>query len=203
MLQEYVPGEAYGFFALFNQGKVRATFMHRRIREYPVTGGPSTTAESVYDPELKALGLRLLEALNWHGVAMVEFKKDSRDGGFTLLEINPKFWGSLGLAIASGVDFPYLAARMAVEGDVEPVSDYRVGVRFRWPLPDDVLHVLANPRAAAAFLRDSFDRNVRSDLSLSDARPNLFQVLLTFQAIASRLRHGNLRYPDGVPEVIP
>jgi predicted ATP-grasp superfamily ATP-dependent carboligase len=203
ILQEYVPGDAYGFFALFNQGRVRATFMHRRVREYPVTGGPSTTAESVRDPELEALGLRLLETLNWHGAAMVEFKKDSRDGEFTLLEVNPKFWGSLGLAIACGVDFPYLAARMAADGDVDAVSDYRLGVRFRWPLPDDVLHLLAKPRAVGSFLRDSIDRNVRSDISLRDPKPNLFQVLLTLRSIATRLREGSLRYPHGVPEGVP
>jgi predicted ATP-grasp superfamily ATP-dependent carboligase len=177
--------------------------MHRRVREYPVTGGPSTTAESVRDPELEALGLRLLETLNWHGAAMVEFKKDSRDGEFTLLEVNPKFWGSLGLAIACGVDFPYLAARMAADGDVDAVSDYRLGVRFRWPLPDDVLHLLAKPRAVGSFLRDSIDRNVRSDISLRDPKPNLFQVLLTLRSIATRLREGSLRYPHGVPEGVP
>jgi len=60
-----------------------------------MTGGPSTVAESIYDEELKRQGLLLLEALNWHGVAMVEFKKDSRDNEFKLMEINPKFWGSL------------------------------------------------------------------------------------------------------------
>jgi predicted ATP-grasp superfamily ATP-dependent carboligase len=201
LLQEYVPGEGYGFFALFNHGKMRAFFMHRRMREYPITGGPSSAAESVYDDELRAMGSRLLENLNWHGVAMVEFKKDARDGHYTLMEINPKFWGSLGLAIASGVDFPYLAAMMAVNGDVDPLTHYRVGVRFRWPLPDDVLHVLANPKAAREFVRDCLDRSARTDLSLRDPRPNLFQLALTARAIVSRVRAGNLRYPHGVPEV--
>lgn len=67
--------------------------MHKRMREYPITGGSSTAAESMYDPELRDLGLTLLKALDWHGVAMVEFKKDSRDGKYKLMEINPKFWG--------------------------------------------------------------------------------------------------------------
>ena len=38
VLQEYIPGDGYGFFALFEHGKERAIFMHRRIREYPITG---------------------------------------------------------------------------------------------------------------------------------------------------------------------
>jgi len=101
IIQEYITGGGYGFFALYNHGEARAVFMHRRLREYPVTGGPSALAESIYDPMLMEQGLRLLDNLKWHGVAMVEFKKDILTGRYVLMEINPKFWGSLELAIAS------------------------------------------------------------------------------------------------------
>lgn len=201
ILQEYIPGEGYGFFALFNKGDVRAIFMHKRIREYPVTGGPSTAAESIYDSQLRNLGLKLLKALNWDGVAMVEFRKDYRDGEFKLMEINPKFWGSLDLAIASGVDFPYLAVKMAVEGDVEPVIEYNIGVKFRWLFPDDLLHLIARPSSARAFVGDFFDKNTKSNIWLNDIRPNLFQLLLTFLAIISRIKNKNLKYPHGTPKV--
>jgi len=50
LVQEYIQGPGYGFFALFNKGSPRAIFMHRRIRELPSTGGMSTCAESVYEP---------------------------------------------------------------------------------------------------------------------------------------------------------
>ncbi len=59
------------------------------------------------------LGLSLLKSLNWIGVAMAEFKVDPRDGIPKLMEVNPRFWGSLHLAIVSGVDFPYLILKMA------------------------------------------------------------------------------------------
>ena len=121
LIQEFISGDGYGFFALFNHGEPRAIFMHKRLRERFVMGGPSTCAESVYDSKLLDYGLRILKALKWHGVAMVEFKKDSVDGEFKLMEINPKFWGSLDLGIASGVDFPYLLYRMVEDGDVHPV----------------------------------------------------------------------------------
>ena len=62
IIQEYVPGEGYGFFALYNHGEPRAMFMHKRIREYPVTGGPSTFAESIYDQRLK----ELLRSIHFH-----------------------------------------------------------------------------------------------------------------------------------------
>lgn len=203
VIQEYIPGDGYGFFALFNKGSLRAFFMHRRLREYPVTGGASTAAESVFDPELKAQGLKLLSALNWHGVAMAEFKKDSRDGRFKLMEINPKFWGSLDLAIASGVDFPYLTARMAFEGDIEPVTEYRTGVRFRWLLPYDVLHVLAKPESAKDFVNDFCDPRTRSNIWLHDIGPNVYQAALTAGSVVSRLAKGTLKHPHGSPREAP
>jgi len=201
LIQEYIPGEGYGFFALFNQGKPRAIFMHKRIREYPITGGPSTLAESIYDEELKRQGLRLLEALNWHGVAMVEFKKDRRDNEFKLMEINPKFWGSLDLATASGVDFPYLTAKMALEGDIEPLFAYRTGVRFRWLFPDDTMHLLSNPGCLGTFLRDFFDKDTQTNIWPGDILPNLLQVGDTALQFFRRVKSGTLRYPYGRPEV--
>lgn len=201
IIQEYIPGEGYGFFALFNRGNVRATFMHKRIREFPVTGGKSTAAESIYDPKLKDLGLRLLKSLNWHGVAMVEFKKDSRDGEFKLMELNPKFWGSLDLSIASGIDFPYLAVKMAVEGDIKAFNQYKVGVKFRWPAYD-FLNLITNPSLANAFISDFFNKNSKSNIWLSDIKPNIFEFIIIFLSIiSSRIKKRNLKYPHGIPKI--
>jgi predicted ATP-grasp superfamily ATP-dependent carboligase len=197
IVQEYVPGEGRGFFALFDEGRPRAVFMHRRLREYPVTGGASTAAESIRDEALADLGQRLLGALNWHGVAMVEFKLDQRDGSYKLMEINPKFWGSLDLAIAAGVDFPWLALRLASGESFEPPR-YRIGLRYQW-LFSDLLHVAARPSAAGSFLRDLLDPSVASDWCWADPRPNAYEALLTAAAVVRRARSGTLRHPHGVP----
>jgi len=176
VIQEYIPGTGYGYFALLNNGSVRAEFMHRRIREYPSTGGASTAAESVRDEHLRELGETLLTNLQWHGVAMVEFKKDARDGEFKLMEINPKFWGSLDLSIFSGIEFPYLTAKMAMDGDVAPVTSYRSGARFHWPLPYEVLNVLSSRSSLVPVIRDSLDRSVGSNVKRSDIGPTCSQI---------------------------
>ena len=149
VIQERIPAEgaAFGCSALFDRkGRVKACFVHRRLREYPITGGPSTLRESVRHPQIEELGIRLLASLSWQGVAMVEFKMDPRDNQPKLMEINPRFWGSLALAIHAGVDFPYLLYRTAMGEDFAPIRDYAVGVRCRWLLPGDILHFLTNPR---------------------------------------------------------
>jgi predicted ATP-grasp superfamily ATP-dependent carboligase len=201
IVQEYIPGDGYGFYSLFNRGTCRAFFMHRRLKEYPITGGPSVVAESVYDETLKELGLRLLNKLKWHGVAMVEFKKDRRDGTFKLMEVNPKFWGSLGLSIASGVNFPYLTIKMALDGDIEPVTRYTLGVRYRWIFPYGILHLMAQPRSIKDFIIDSFKPNTFGNIWLSDIKPNIFQFMETIPAITSRIQHNKLKYPHGRPMI--
>lgn len=197
-VQEWIDGEAFGFFALFDHGRECALFMHRRIREFPVTGGMSTVAESVFDPALREVGLRLLRALRWHGVAMAEFKKDTRDGQYKLIEVNPKFWGSLDLAIAAGVEFPWLTTKVALGEPFAPVYEYEVGVRFRWVF-DDLMHALARPRALKSFVADFSDRSIRHDLCREDLKPALVDGAATVASIAVKVANGTLRHPYGVP----
>ncbi|NWG02509.1 MAG: ATP-grasp domain-containing protein [Syntrophaceae bacterium] len=149
IIQEWIPdgGGTFGLAALFDEASnIKAVFIYKKLRMYPVQGGPSTLREGVEHPQIKELGLSLFKALNWVGIGMVEFKVDPRDGIPKLMELNPRFWGSLQLAIVSGVDFPYLILRMARKEKVNPVLHYEVGKRCRWLLFGDILHFLNNPR---------------------------------------------------------
>lgn len=133
IVQEYVPGDPrgneHGFYALFDHGTPVATFQHRRVRSFRYTGGASVFRESVKLPDLKRSGMAVLESLDWHGPAMVEFKRNPHTDEFVLMEVNPRFWGSLALSVAAGVDFPYWYYRLATdELDVPAVPDYRAGV---------------------------------------------------------------------------
>lgn len=170
ILQEFIRGKGHGFYALMNHGQLRAYFMHERIHEVPPTGGPSSMAKSFYDEELIAVGSRVLQELKWHGVAMVEFKKDVGDGLYKLIEINPKFWGSLGLSIETGVDFPWLLTTMAVEGDMAPVEMPLTPVTYQW-LSMDIAHSVAikKPLQWLGYVL----RGVPNDFRLSDPLPNL------------------------------
>jgi predicted ATP-grasp superfamily ATP-dependent carboligase len=190
LVQERVPpgGEAYGVSCLFNRaGTLRAAFVHRRLREYPLAGGPSTLRVSVERPDLVELSARLLASLGWVGFAMVEWKTDPRDGTPRLLEVNPRFVGSLELAVRSGVDFPSLLHQVAVRGDCPEVRRYKVGQLCRWLLPGDLLHFLANP--ARFRLQPSFFRFRAPDLAYDDwagddPLPSLAQVgVVALQAL--------------------
>lgn len=186
LIQEFIPreGAGLGSSVLLNyQSELRAVFVHRRIREYPISGGPSTLRVSIKAPQLADLGVQLLQSIGWVGAAMVEFKMDPRDGKAKLMEINPRLWGSLQLAIAAGVDFPSLLARLALEGDIEPVTDYREGIMARWLLPGDLLHFMQSHRKFK--MEPSFfkfwDRNMVYDIiSLDDPLPAFARLVAMF-----------------------
>ena len=69
------------------------------------------------------------------------------------MELNGRFYSGVGLTIEAGVDLPCLTAKLARDGDVEPVTDYEVGVRCRWPLPQGLLHALAARRDCVMTVR--------------------------------------------------
>lgn len=186
IVQEYIEGYGCGFFALYDSGKCVARFMHRRIREFPPSGGPSVAARADYSAELMQQGMKILDALNWHGVAMVEFKKDRKDGKYKLMEINPKFWGSLELAIAAGVDFPYLAYLTAKGQSFDPVFKYNRDVMFRWPFPGDLMYALSQHRLRG-FIRDFTSGEYTDDVYLNDLGPLPIQIIGTIKSIRQGL----------------
>jgi protein-tyrosine-phosphatase/predicted ATP-grasp superfamily ATP-dependent carboligase len=134
--QEYISGRGVGVEFLFNRSKKIWHFAHERVHEYPLTGGASSYRRSI-NPPLAMLhdAEKLLTALNWHGVAMVEFKMNA-NGQHWLMEINPRLWGSLALSIDSGVDFPLGLLQIARGDEPAPQPRYKVPYYTRDPRTD-------------------------------------------------------------------
>jgi len=190
LLQEYISGQAHGIFALYNQGKLVASFAHRRLRENPPSGGVSALCESVEkNPEAWRMARTILDHMAWHGVAMAEFKVTA-DGKPYLMEVNGRFWGSLQLAIDAGVDFPWLLYQLATGRAVDPVDGYATGVRSRYLLGDlaRLCKVLAGmelppglrfPDRMGSVLQflDFFDPNTRCEENRwNDIKPFFFKL---------------------------
>lgn len=106
IVQEYLPGEAYGCSVLAKDGHVVRSLCHHRLREYPVSGGPSSCCERVDRPDLLAFAEKMVQETLFSGPAMFEFKCGA-DGLPRLLEINPRVWGTYPLTRVSGCDFSY------------------------------------------------------------------------------------------------
>ncbi|MGC1684790.1 MAG: ATP-grasp domain-containing protein [Candidatus Acidiferrales bacterium] len=137
--QELVPGHGIGVEALYDKGRLVWSFSHERLHEGTGRNGlgsGSTYRRSIKPkPELLRHATALLDNLNWNGLAMVEFKCTD-DGRHWLMEINPRLWGSLALAIDAGVDFPYGLLCLATGQTIPAQPGYKVNYHTRVFLPD-------------------------------------------------------------------
>jgi protein-tyrosine-phosphatase/predicted ATP-grasp superfamily ATP-dependent carboligase len=130
-VQENFIGRGVGVEVLMHEGKLLLAFQHIRLHEPMHGGGSSYRQGQALDPALLDASVRLLGGLRYTGVAMVEFKVDPESGRWILIEVNGRFWGSLPLAIESGVDFPHALAELLVRGRTEFPRRYLVGLCCR------------------------------------------------------------------------
>ena len=184
--QEFIEGSGAGYFALMVRGEPRLEFAHRRLRDVRPTGsGSALRVSAALSPEVAEAGRAMLSALNWHGVAMVEFRVRP-DGSPVFLEVNGRFWNSLALAVHAGADFPRLVAEVAESGDVRAVPEYAVGTRCRWLL-GDCRHLIEVWRGAPANFPGAF--------------PSRLKTLRDFLIPVRGTHHDNFMLRDPLPEL--
>ena len=195
LVQEFCTGDGVGIGMLVRDGRPVAMIQHRRLKEHPWSGGVSVTAISEpIDPTLAELSLRLLRAIEWDGVAMVEWKHDRARGTAVLMEVNGRFWGSHALAVAAGLDLPGLLVDH-VAAPATPLQA-RTGVVFHW-LAGDLQRVaqllrsgengLRRPSAlavAGSAVLDLVRRRDRALWSASDPRPAVHELLRVSRRLA-------------------
>jgi D-aspartate ligase len=143
MFQEYIPGSADNHYFIDGfvdrLGNIAGMFARRRLRMFPVDFGNSTYMISVPVADVQSAAdslSRLLASIPFRGIFSAEFKYDSRDAQFKILEINARPWWFVEFASVCGVDVCNMAYRDALDLDVEPVDGYRVGTRFVHPYYD-------------------------------------------------------------------
>jgi predicted ATP-grasp superfamily ATP-dependent carboligase/protein-tyrosine-phosphatase len=124
--ESFFPGIGVGLSVLASEGRILFAYQHRRVRESSETGASTRRVSELAEPDLLAAARTLAEATRLDGVAMFEFRVDRRSRRHVLLEVNPRFWGSLPLAVAAGADFPALWWDLAVHGR-EAGGDYSAG----------------------------------------------------------------------------
>ncbi|MFQ5600429.1 MAG: ATP-grasp domain-containing protein [Candidatus Krumholzibacteriia bacterium] len=211
-VQEWVPGRGIGVEVLAADGRVVMAFGHERLHEYPLTGGGSTYRRAMEPPpRLLEATTALMEALRWHGVAMVEFRVDASSQREWLMEVNGRFWGSLPLAVGCGADFPGALVDLLVHrrtpGKAAPWRG-RYARNFAGDLQwtKEILknrsggpHLLTRPllRSLLEWFRPLSGREIWDGASLRDPMPILHEVLQStwseIRGFAGRLRRRRLR----------
>ncbi len=184
MVQELVPGGGetqFAYCAFFKDGGAVGSMVARRARQHPHDfGRASTFVESVDVPEVEELGERFLAAIDYYGLAELEFKRDGRDGQYKLLDFNARTWGYHSLGGQAGVEFPYMLYADQVGLATSP-SRARAGVRWMRSLtdvPTAVLDILAGRLEPRAYLRSLRACDVEAVFSREDPKPGLAEIAL-------------------------
>ena len=178
-IQEHLTGKGYICGMLVKNGEIIAHFQHRRFREYPITGGVSAIVESCYIPQIFEDSKKMIEGLNWHGIIMTEFKHNPVNDTYNLLEINPRFWGATGLAVAAGIDFPYMYYQLSMGEKVEPVTEYNIGLKYIFLFPTALMSVVSYPKSIGGLVKPLLGANSKTDIDWLDIKPTLSQLKVT------------------------
>jgi D-aspartate ligase len=194
LLQETIPGNGQtqlSYAALCEEGRVLASVTARRTRQYPADfGRASTFVETIEHRQVAELSQRLLKEMRFNGLIEVEFKRDARDGELKLLDINPRVWGWHSLCQRAGVDFPYLAWRLA-QGLSVPASKAELGVRwlrFSTDLPTSLREIARGRLPVRDYLRSLHGPRAQAIFARDDPWPGLVELPMLMGTLTRRLR---------------
>lgn len=166
-------------------GRVLASFTQDVLREWPVHGGVGTLWRSVHDDVAIEATRRLVEGSAFTGVTLTEYLY-TPERGPVLMEINPRFWNTLALSIACGVDFPTLWVS-AARGEIrEGPSEWPDGRIAQWLIPGDLLNFVFNPaRFRQSIGYFPLGQRVHAIWRRDDPRPMLAMLAIIARGAAS------------------
>jgi D-aspartate ligase len=149
MLQEIIPGEVnrlltfLGYFG--KDGRALAGCVRKKLRQYPPGFGYCSLTETVKEPEILELSIRLLTCLGYRGIGCVEWKRDPRDGLPKLIEINARAVRTTAAAIGAGIDLPWIAHQdLSTREPPPPEFEYRIPMRW--------IHLRSEVHAASSLI---------------------------------------------------
>ncbi len=136
LLQEVVEGKDYCVSFVAVQGQLVGVVAYHNLTQFPREAGAGASRETVDAAPFRAATEKLVRATKWNGVAEIDFRWDGDpDSEPKVIEINPRYWAGLFHSTASGVDFPWIAYRIAAGLPVRHAADQDVKVGFRSRTP--------------------------------------------------------------------
>jgi predicted ATP-grasp superfamily ATP-dependent carboligase len=182
LVTDIVPGGDEDFCSFYSyllpDGTPLFQLTKHKLRQYPIGFGLTCYQETVWEPEVAAVGMAFFKGVGLRGVGNVEFKRDPRDGQWKIIECNHRFTLANEIIRLSGVDVPAIAYRRVVGLPVEPIHSYRM-VRMWNPIED--VKALLQYRAAGQLTVWQWVRSLMTPwhfpmFRLSDPMPTVVSV---------------------------
>lgn len=190
LIQDIIPGggeQQFSSCVFFKNGAAAASMEARRRRQHPHEFGRAATfVETVDRPELLQPTLSFLRAMNYYGLAELEYKLDPRDGQYKLLDVNARTWGFHCLGQSAGVDFSYLLFADQI-GEAAPTCRGRAGVgwlRMVTDIPTSAGDIIAGRLDWGTYFKSLRTFGIESVFSSDDVLPTVAELaLLPYLAI--------------------
>jgi len=168
VIQDFVDGDFYGLTGLAFEGKLAMFFMYRTPRKYSMEGTPPILF-SVMDDVLLEQARGIISKLGWSGAINLDFLKDPQRG-YVLLEVNPRFGGSLNFAYRMGIDLPWAYCQLALGTKAQEIKQpqYPQGTMFRTIFPTEIIRCCLQKGYWRTFVTNSFRLNCKTNVYWDD-----------------------------------
>nr|WP_320114298.1 ATP-grasp domain-containing protein [uncultured Desulfuromonas sp.] len=131
LVQEYHPGAEEHVQILMHDGEMFMTGDYIGEHHMPLAGGVTVQRISCHHQSVIDDTVKLLKALNWQGIAGVQFHYDPDTGKYIFLEINPRFSGGLPTVVMAGFEAPFNLWQTHFEPERMRKTPYKIGLRSR------------------------------------------------------------------------
>lgn len=135
LLEEWIGGTDYSVDCVRWNGFCKTSVYHALVTKTD-GGGTTTQREIVNMPQLEAAALKLMDAVDFHGVCGLDFRYDAENNKIAYIETNARFTGGLATPVAAGFDIPWIVYKLATEGKYTEPINVRIGTRTKWILGD-------------------------------------------------------------------
>jgi predicted ATP-grasp superfamily ATP-dependent carboligase len=195
LVQPYIEGRLISVNGVSWRGSVEGMHQHVVYRVWPERCGHLAYAETIPLGEERGRAVAaFMRELDWSGVFNLQLIE--RDGRQYVIDLNPRFYHSLGLAVSAGVNLPAIWASLLLDLPFEPAR-CRLGMRFRDEKDDPraIWRELRRGERGALLGLLPRRRTAHSLFSLRDPGP----ALSLFGAGAAKLRRKGAQTPPKPP----
>jgi len=183
VIQKFYRSLSNSFLAICSKGEVLDFFIYQRIRQYPEMTGNTVLARTIFDIRALEISSLLIKKLGWNGPLSLDFFI-TKERGFLLLEINPRFSGLIEFAYACGIDFSSEYLELILSNDIKPLPKrYKTDKYYRLIFPGEITLCFKKRGYILSFLINFLRPNVYYDFPITDRRLLFLQMKNTYWGI--------------------
>ena len=192
LASEFIPGDDTNIYAYVGyrnkKGKILNEWIGKKLTQYPDNFGVFSSGSNEAPEIVKEQGRKLLEIMDLQGINEPEFKYDSRDGKYKLMEINLRsmMWHRVGNL--SGVNIQYSQYLDVLGEDVPKQNQNQKDIVHFVYMKHEILNLIFRKGYWTHFKYNVFGNQKRefAVYDKSDIRPFLFDIISLIRGVVGQ-----------------